>query len=135
MVHSMCAPADRHYRSTLEQFHLRGDAAAARVRTIECTIARRLRHPQPTKAPLHGRVLLAEDNEINAIVAQASLAQLGLEVEHVANGLGVVERICQTRSPRPDWCCSIASAGDGTASKLRAASASTKCRTACRACR
>ena len=57
--------------------------------------------PAAVEAPLHGRVLLAEDNEINALVAQASLAQLGLEVEHVLDGRGVVERVCQTHSPRP----------------------------------
>jgi CheY-like chemotaxis protein len=58
--------------------------------------------PTAVEAPLHGRVLLAEDNEINALVAQASLAHLGLEVEHVVNGFGVVERVCQTGSSRPD---------------------------------
>jgi two-component system, sensor histidine kinase len=58
--------------------------------------------PAPERAPLHGRVLLAEDNEVNAIVAETSLAQLGLVVERVGNGLGVVERVCQTQTPRPD---------------------------------
>ena len=63
---------------------------------------------QPTQTPaaqaplLHGTVLLAEDNEVNAIVAEASLRQMGLGVERAANGLDVVERVCQTRSPRPD---------------------------------
>lgn len=56
---------------------------------------------EPTR-PLHGNVLLAEDNEINAIVAEASLARLGVAVQRVANGLSVVERVCQTHSPRPD---------------------------------
>ena len=58
--------------------------------------------PPHIESPLHGRVLLAEDNEVNAIVAEASLAQLGLDVARVANGFGVVELVCQTRSPRPD---------------------------------
>jgi signal transduction histidine kinase/CheY-like chemotaxis protein len=51
---------------------------------------------------LHGTVLLAEDNEVNAVVAEASLARLGLDVERVDSGVGVVERVCQTRTPRPD---------------------------------
>jgi signal transduction histidine kinase/CheY-like chemotaxis protein len=58
--------------------------------------------PAAGQAPMHGRVLLAEDNEVNAIVAEASLAQLGLEAEHVIDGRGVVERVCQSHSPRPD---------------------------------
>ncbi|MGY4828416.1 ATP-binding protein [Sphaerotilaceae bacterium SBD11-9] len=56
----------------------------------------------PESASLRGRVLLAEDNEVNALVAEASLAQLGLAVERVVNGFGVVERVCQLRTPRPD---------------------------------
>jgi two-component system, sensor histidine kinase len=57
--------------------------------------------PSPN-GPLHGQVLLAEDNEVNALVAEASLLKLGLSVERVANGLSVVERVCQTGTPRPD---------------------------------
>ncbi len=56
----------------------------------------------PTSIALHGQVLLAEDNEVNAIVAETSLVQLGLEVVRVASGVGVVERVCQTRTARPD---------------------------------
>lgn len=55
-----------------------------------------------TACQLRGQVLLAEDNEVNAIVAVASLAEMGLTVERVATGVGVVERVCQTRTPRPD---------------------------------
>ncbi|MBC7956983.1 MAG: response regulator [Cytophagales bacterium] len=64
--------------------------------------------PAPTQALEHqggllrGTVLLAEDNEVNAVVAEASLARLGLEVERVESGVGVVERVCQTDTPRPD---------------------------------
>jgi signal transduction histidine kinase/CheY-like chemotaxis protein len=65
--------------------------------------------PAPTPAAvsrpsarLQGTVLLAEDNEVNAIVAEASLVRLGLKVERVPSGVGVVERVCQTDSPRPD---------------------------------
>jgi signal transduction histidine kinase/CheY-like chemotaxis protein len=54
------------------------------------------------RGPLRGKVLLAEDNEVNAVVAEASLTRLGLEVDRVASGVGVVERVCQTHSPRPN---------------------------------
>jgi CheY-like chemotaxis protein len=48
-----------------------------------------------------GSVLLAEDNEVNAIVAEAALRRFGLEVEHVTSGHGVVQRMC-THGERPD---------------------------------
>jgi CheY-like chemotaxis protein len=41
---------------------------------------------------LRGRVLLVEDNPVNALVAEASLRRLGLEVESVADGEGAVAR-------------------------------------------
>ncbi|WOB06673.1 ATP-binding protein [Piscinibacter gummiphilus] len=53
-------------------------------------------------ARLRGKVLLAEDNEVNAIVGESSLVRLGLEVDRVPSGVGVVERVCQTEHPRPD---------------------------------
>jgi two-component system, sensor histidine kinase len=46
-------------------------------------------------------VLLAEDNEVNALVAIAALRRFGLEVEHVTSGHGVVKRMC-TQGIRPD---------------------------------
>jgi signal transduction histidine kinase/CheY-like chemotaxis protein len=55
-----------------------------------------------TPTRLRGTVLLAEDNEVNAIVAESSLVRLGLAVERVPSGVGVVERVCQLESPRPD---------------------------------
>ncbi|MGY4828109.1 hybrid sensor histidine kinase/response regulator [Sphaerotilaceae bacterium SBD11-9] len=58
--------------------------------------------PAPSAARLHGTVLLAEDNEVNAIVAEATMIRLGLKVERVPSGVGVVERVCQTQGPRPD---------------------------------
>lgn len=48
-----------------------------------------------------GRVLLAEDNEVNALVAVAMLERFGLQVEHVDTGRGVVRRLC-TQAERPD---------------------------------
>jgi CheY-like chemotaxis protein len=48
-----------------------------------------------------GAVLLAEDNEVNALVAEASLNRFGVHVEHVDSGRGVVDRMC-THAERPD---------------------------------
>jgi signal transduction histidine kinase/CheY-like chemotaxis protein len=59
-------------------------------------------HFGAARARLRGTVLLAEDNEVNAIVAESSLVRLGLAVERVPSGVGVVERVCQLDSPRPD---------------------------------
>jgi CheY-like chemotaxis protein len=39
------------------------------------------------------KVLLAEDNEINAIVAQKILTRWGIDVETVINGLEVIEKV------------------------------------------
>jgi signal transduction histidine kinase/CheY-like chemotaxis protein len=65
--------------------------------------------PHPAQAvaaapavPLAGNVLLAEDNEVNAIVAEAALGQLGLEVERAVTGREVVARVCITARARPD---------------------------------
>ena len=48
-----------------------------------------------------GTVLLAEDNEVNALVAEATLVRFGVQVEQVVSGRGVVERMC-THGARPD---------------------------------
>jgi CheY-like chemotaxis protein len=48
-----------------------------------------------------GTVLLAEDNEVNALVAHAALVRFGVQVEHVVSGHGVVERAC-CHGDRPD---------------------------------
>ncbi len=64
--------------------------------------AQPMAHHAPSSARLRGQVLLAEDNEVNAIVAESSLVRLGLGVDRVPSGVGVVERVCQTASPRPD---------------------------------
>jgi signal transduction histidine kinase len=54
-----------------------------------------------TPVALHGHVLLAEDNEVNAMVVEALLRRHGLTVEHVPDGLEVVQRMCGDH-PRPD---------------------------------
>lgn len=54
-----------------------------------------------TPVALHGHVLLAEDNEVNAMVVEALLRRHGLTVEHVPDGLEVVQRMCGA-APRPD---------------------------------
>ncbi|MDE2402953.1 MAG: response regulator [Burkholderiales bacterium] len=51
--------------------------------------------------PLTGHVLLAEDNEVNAMVVEALLHRHGLTVEHVPDGLEVVSRLCGDQH-RPD---------------------------------
>ncbi len=48
-----------------------------------------------------GRVLLAEDNPVNALVAEFALKRFGLEVDHVDSGFGVVDRLCSL-GDRPD---------------------------------
>ena len=49
--------------------------------------------------PLHGRVLLAEDNPVNALVAQTALKNLGLTVELVEDGL---QAVASFRAAPPD---------------------------------
>ena len=49
------------------------------------------------KQSLHGRVLLAEDNQTNQLVATAMLRKLGLQVNLAANGLQAVEQVGNTR--------------------------------------
>ena len=62
----------------------------------------RATRPQPL-APetLSATVLLAEDNDVNALVAEFSLRRLGVEVRRAVNGTEVVLHMCTTQ-PRPD---------------------------------
>jgi signal transduction histidine kinase/CheY-like chemotaxis protein len=53
-------------------------------------------------APLRGHVLLAEDNEVNALIVDAQLRQHGLSVEHVRDGQEALRRLTDTSQPRPD---------------------------------
>lgn len=58
--------------------------------------------PRPVSTePLHGTVLLAEDNEVNAIVAEAALQRWGLRVQRASDGYEVLEKVCQDME-RPD---------------------------------
>ncbi|HET9642484.1 MAG TPA: ATP-binding protein, partial [Burkholderiaceae bacterium] len=52
-------------------------------------------------APLQRRVLLAEDNEVNALVVQAMLSRNGWDVTQVDNGDDAV-RLATEAQPRPD---------------------------------
>lgn len=55
----------------------------------------------PPPSPLRGRVLLAEDNEVNAMVVEAQLRQHGLDVEHCPDGNAVIQSVCRGHN-RPD---------------------------------
>ncbi|HEY1394268.1 MAG TPA: ATP-binding protein [Methylibium sp.] len=55
----------------------------------------------PHVTPLRGRVLLAEDNEVNALVAEAVLKQAGLEFETVGDGAAAVHRCIQSDAALP----------------------------------
>ena len=59
------------------------------------------RPPATGEALLRGHVLLAEDNEVNAMVVEALLTRLGLTVEVLGDGQAVVDRVCADRH-RPD---------------------------------
>ena len=50
---------------------------------------------------LSGVVLLAEDNEVNALVAEHTLRRFGVEIERAHTGVDVVRRMCCT-AVRPD---------------------------------
>jgi two-component system, sensor histidine kinase len=49
----------------------------------------------------YGTVLLAEDNDVNALVGEYALARLGVEVTRAETGTAVVERMC-TNGVRPN---------------------------------
>ncbi|MEY2839263.1 MAG: hypothetical protein RJB60_1562 [Pseudomonadota bacterium] len=55
-----------------------------------------------TSAELIGHVLLAEDNEVNALIVESQLKHLGLTVEHARDGAEALNRLTNTDLPRPD---------------------------------
>lgn len=57
--------------------------------------------PEAHPAPLQGRIMLAEDNEVNAMIVEALLRRHGLEVEHQPDGNAVIQAICKEQD-RPD---------------------------------
>lgn len=73
----------------------RAPSVAARGPRVESGFA----DLEPTGA--HGRVLLAEDNDVNAIVGEHALKRLGVEVTRAETGAAVVERMC-TNGARPN---------------------------------
>ncbi|WP_290869360.1 ATP-binding protein [Aquabacterium sp.] len=61
--------------------------------TLATAFADTLPATLPAAAPPH--VLLAEDNAVNALVAEASLANLGMRVTRVENGRLALAQLCQ----------------------------------------
>ena len=51
---------------------------------------------------LHGHVLLAEDNDVNAMIVEAQLSRQGLTVEHVTDGQAALDRLQRSDLPPPD---------------------------------
>jgi signal transduction histidine kinase/ActR/RegA family two-component response regulator len=51
----------------------------------------------PAAHPCHGHVLLAEDNPVNALVAEATLANLGMQVTRVEDGQQALDALQQHR--------------------------------------
>jgi CheY-like chemotaxis protein len=54
--------------------------------TSHASSARPAQGPSRSPQPLHGKVLLVEDNAVNAMVAEAAIAHLGLEVVLATDG-------------------------------------------------
>ena len=53
--------------------------------------------PVASGVALQGRVLVAEDNDVNALVAEAFLKRIGLSVDLVADGAQAIARAMETR--------------------------------------
>ncbi len=51
---------------------------------------------------LKGHVLLAEDNDVNALIVETQLRRLGLTVEQARDGQEALDRLVQGDGPRPD---------------------------------
>jgi signal transduction histidine kinase/CheY-like chemotaxis protein len=75
--------------------------------TFEFSLPARAMAPPPAPAPqdpgvtapgaLSGLILLAEDNEINALIARTILERAGFDVETVADGQAALDRLAHTR--------------------------------------
>lgn len=86
-----------------------GDVACRSVPDVGSTFefvlpARELPPPEPAHdaavtvpGELSGLILLAEDNEINALIACTILEQAGFDVESVADGQSALDRLAHTR--------------------------------------
>ncbi|WP_165456706.1 ATP-binding protein [Aquabacterium lacunae] len=59
-------------------------------------------HSEMPSGPLQGTILLAEDNDVNALIVQSQLEQLGLEVIHAHNGQQALSRLTDATQARPD---------------------------------
>ena len=55
------------------------------------------RPPTEPTAPLRGRILVAEDNPVNAIIAKAMLERLGLSVDSVCDGQAALDALERAR--------------------------------------
>jgi CheY-like chemotaxis protein len=59
---------------------------------LQAVLAQRMTTAQASRKPLTGKVLLAEDNEINTEIALRILHSFNLQVVNVKNGLEAVEK-------------------------------------------
>jgi CheY-like chemotaxis protein len=59
-------------------------------------------HATEPQGPLRGTILLAEDNDVNALIVQSQLEQLGLDVIHAHNGQQALARLTDASQSRPD---------------------------------
>jgi signal transduction histidine kinase len=68
------------------------------------TAAGALVHQGPTSqdSTLTGHVLLAEDNDVNALIVEAQLHRHGLTVEFVGDGQAALDRLTDPKLQRPD---------------------------------
>ncbi|MDE2593504.1 MAG: response regulator [Burkholderiales bacterium] len=79
-------------------------AIAAATPVATAAIAQPSSETRPSSVrtvPLQGRVILAEDNDVNAMIVEALLRRHGLEVEHQPDGNAVIQAVCNN-GIRPD---------------------------------
>ena len=76
------------------------DGLVRLLTTPELEVAGPTRAARPTEhvsAETHGLVLVVEDNPLNQLVAEATLARMGYEVHTVANGAEALDAVAGTR--------------------------------------